>query len=58
MVITSFHPEEKWKNRILEPDSLKIEDVYLKQEEEQKELEMQMQQMSVSNENEITNFNL
>jgi len=38
MVITSFHPEEKWTARLLEPDPLKIEDVYLKQEELKEEL--------------------
>jgi len=58
MVITSFHLEEKWEKRTLDPDSLKIEDVYLKNEQEQKGLmEMHNQEFlnySLKMEEEIT----
>jgi len=51
MVITSFHPEEKWKIRNLEPDPLKIEDVYLKQEELKEEVLLMQQELKKWKEN-------
>jgi len=45
MVITSFHPEEKWKTRTLEPDPLVLDESHYYAAQQQYQQQLQQQSM-------------